>query len=144
MVSAGDTAISLHTQVPRMSLNLAKFSFRGLGGRGVGGRVLWTNSNPKSLGYSGPTQIRSPSIWPSSHFGGGILWTNSNRKSLNLAKFSFVCVRGMGGGVGWYSETTQSKVPQSGQVFIGGGGYSGPQTRSPQVNRFEQVSSLGH
>ena len=48
-------------------------------GRVCGG-ALWTNSNSKSLnwakfsfgegGISGPTQIRSLSIWPSFHFGG--------------------------------------------------------------------------
>ena len=65
MVSAGDKAISLHTQVAFM---------------GRGGGVLWANSNPKSLnlakfsfgGYSGPTKFQGPSIWPSFHWERGV------------------------------------------------------------------------
>ena len=51
MVSAGDTVVSLYTQVPCIHLNL-NFISRG-------------------RGYCRPSQIQSPSIWPSFHFIGG-------------------------------------------------------------------------
>ena len=87
----GDTVISLHTPAPNLShgggvtpdqlnlnsLNLAKFSIGG--------------------GYSKPTQIQSPSIWPSFHF------------------------RGRGWWWWWWGGTPgqlNSKFPQSGLVFI--------------------------
>ena len=85
MVSAGDTAVSIHAQVPSMSLNLAKFSFVCVWGGGWG----WGGVG----GYSEPTQIQSPSIWPSFHWGGGgildlkpevLKWTGLSR-SLVLA-----------------------------------------------------------
>ena len=69
MISTGDTAVSLHTQV---------FIWRG--------GILWTNSNPKSLNLakfsflggvggvnSGPTQTQSLNLPDNFHFlGGGV------------------------------------------------------------------------
>ena len=58
---------------------------------------------------------RLVSTYPFFGGGEGVLWTNSNPKSLNLAKFSF----SLGGGI--TMDQLKSKVPQSGQVFRGGG-----------------------
>ena len=128
------------------SPNLDKFSWGG-------GRGLWTSSNQildKSfgwVGYSGPTSKDLQSGQIIIFGGGALLWTNSNPKFLNLAKFSF----SGGGGILWTNFKSKvpqsgfhwggvlwkliSKVPQSGQVFIGG--YSGPtQTQNPSPDQF--------
>ena len=93
-------------------------------------------------GYSGPTQIQSPSIWPSFHFPweGALPWINSNPKSLNLAKFSF----SLGGGI--TVDQLKSKVPQSGQVFRGrgvGGSLDKLKSKSLNMAKF-QLGVVGY
>ena len=108
-VSLGDTAISLHTPAPTQ---VCCCFFLGGGG-----------------GYSGPTQIPSPSIWPSFHFRkGGPTQTWSSNISDN---FHFLGGWGGGGNSGptqapslsiWpnfhFLDQLKSQVSQSGQVFI--------------------------
>ena len=93
MVSAGDTAIILHTHTH------THFFISG------GGGVLWTNWNPKSLNLA--------KFSFSVEGEGRVLWTNSNLKSLSLAKFHL-------GGRGILDQV-KIKGPQSGKVFMGGG-----------------------
>ena len=124
--SAGDTAISLHTwgggtldqlrsKVPQSGIEQLVSTHKG------GGRVLWTNSDPKSLNLA----KFSLSL-------GWVLWTNSTPKSHPLWQDNFH-FRG-GGGVLWTPPSTFLK-------YLSGGtqGISNTKLSKPKIGPASQM-----
>ena len=89
----------------------------------------------KSGGYSRPTQIQSAKICPNFHFGVG-WWAYSRATQIQSDNICSNCNFWRGdNGKGCTPDQLKSKVPRSGQIFIGGWGWWGGvlQTNIPEI-----------